>query len=147
MAADRPIDADYLHFTTITTRWSDNDIYGHVNNVIYYSYFDTAANLFLIDHAALDIHGGDVIALVVASRCAFHAAIAYPGHVRAGIRVDRLGQRAVTWAIGLFAAGDARAVAHGELAHVFVDRQTRRPVAIPGAARAALARIASPDVT
>jgi YbgC/YbaW family acyl-CoA thioester hydrolase len=126
--------------TPITTRWMDNDIYGHVNNVTYYSYFDSAANAFLIA-AGLDIHAGPVIGLVVESACQYHAPIAYPAPLRAGLRVDRLGQRAVTYGLAIFRADDERAVAHGHFVHVFVDRATRTPTAIPAPLRAALERI------
>ncbi len=137
----------YRWFCPITTRWHDNDIYGHVNNVTYYSYFDTAANQFLIREGGLDVHGGDVIGLVVESACQYHAPIAYPTPLTAMVRVDRLGGRAVTYGIAIFVddgATDARdqAVAHGHFVHVFVDRATRRPVAIPPRLRDALAGIA-----
>jgi acyl-CoA thioester hydrolase len=140
MPTPRPTAADYRHFEPITTRWMDNDIYGHVNNVTYYSYFDSAANAFLIA-AGLDIHAGPVIGLVVESACQYHAPIAYPAPLRAGLRVDRLGQRAVTYGLAIFRADDERAVAHGHFVHVFVDRATRTPTAIPAPLRAALERI------
>jgi acyl-CoA thioester hydrolase len=124
----------------------DNDVYGHVNNVTYYSYFDTAANQFLITEGGLDIHGGDVIGLVVESACAFHAPLTYPQALRVGVRVDRLGNRAVTYGLAIFPADEELAAAHGHVVHVFVDRATRTPVAIPDRLRAALARIAAePD--
>src|SRR5437879_3676938 len=102
---DRPELADYKFHTPITTRWNDNDIYGHLNNVVYYSYFDSAANLYLIE-AGLDIEHGSVIGLVVESGCNFHAPLAYPTPLVAGLRVDRLGNRAVTYGIAIFAQGD-----------------------------------------
>jgi acyl-CoA thioester hydrolase len=141
MPADRPTTADYRHHVDITTRWMDNDVYGHVNNVTYYSYFDTAANSFLIEHG-LDIHTSPVIGLVVESACRYHAPIAFPARLRAGVRVDRLGNRAVTYGIAIFVdgGGDA-AVAHGHFVHVFVDRATRAPVPIPEPLRAALERL------
>jgi acyl-CoA thioester hydrolase len=141
MAADRPHRADYRFHAPITTRWSDNDIYGHVNNVVYYSYFDTVANLSLIEHG-LDIAAAPVIGLVVESHCNFHAALAYPTPLVAGLRVDRLGNRAVTYGIAIFAEGDERAAAHGHFVHVFVDRTSRAPVAIPAPLRTALERLA-----
>lgn len=131
----------YSFFVPITTRWSDNDAYGHVNNVVFYSYFDTAANRFLIEQGGLDLHAGRVIGLVVESRCRYHAPIAYPQPITAGVRVDRLGRSAVTYGIAVFAEGDDVAVADGTFTHVFVDRDTRRPVPIPPEMRAALARI------
>jgi acyl-CoA thioester hydrolase len=141
MAAERPSLTEYRFHTPITTRWSDNDVYGHVNNVTYYSYFDSAANLYLIEAGGLDIANGQVIGLVVESHCAFHAALAYPTPLVAGLRVDRLGNRAVTWGIAIFAEGEELAAAHGHVVHVFVDRQTRRPVAIPPPLRDALAQL------
>jgi acyl-CoA thioester hydrolase len=141
MAADRPHRDDYRFHAPITTRWSDNDLYGHVNNVVYYSYFDTVANLYLIQHG-LDIAASPVIGLVVESHCNFHAPLAYPTPLVAGLRVDRLGNRAVTYGIAIFAEDDPRAAAHGHFVHVFVDRTSRAPVAIPGPLRTALGRLA-----
>jgi acyl-CoA thioester hydrolase len=141
MPAERPTAAAYRHFVPITTRWMDNDVYGHVNNVTYYSYFDTAANAYLIHEGGLDIHTADVIGLVVESACSYHAPVAYPTPLRAGLRVDRLGQRAVTYGIAIFVEGDDAAVAHGHFVHVFVDRATRTPAPIPPPIRAALAKI------
>lgn len=141
MAADRPHRADYGFHAPITTRWSDNDIYGHVNNVVYYSYFDTVANLYLIEHG-LDIAAASIIGLVVESHCNFHAPLAYPTPLVAGLRVDRLGNRAVTYGIAIFAEADERAAAHGHFVHVFVDRASRAPVAIPEPLRTALERLA-----
>ncbi|HSN24966.1 MAG TPA: thioesterase family protein [Kofleriaceae bacterium] len=134
-----PSIADYPFVTTITTRWMDNDVYGHINNVAYYSFFDTAANQFLIEHG-LDIHGGSIIGLVVESKCEYHEALAYPQVLRAGVRVDKLGNRAVTYGIAIFGGSD-RAAAHGHFVHVFVDRVTRKPTAIPDPLRSALASI------
>ena len=130
--------AAFSHFSTITTRWMDNDIYGHINNVAYYSFFDTAANRFLIERGGLDILASPVIGLVVESRCVYHAPLAYPQELRAGVRVDKLGNRAVTYGIAVFAADDDRAAAHGHFVHVFVDRATRVATAIPPTIRAAL---------
>lgn len=139
--AERPALADYVFHTPITTRWSDNDIYGHVNNVAYYSYFDSAANLYLIEAGGLDIATGAVIGLVVESQCQYHAPVSYPTPLVAGVRVDRLGNRAVTYGLAIFAEGDDHAAAHGHFVHVFVDRATRKPVAIPPPLRDALARL------
>jgi acyl-CoA thioester hydrolase len=139
---ERPTLAAYPYVTAITTRWSDNDIYGHINNVVYYSYFDSAANLYLIREGGLDITHGDVIGLVVESHCNYHAPLSYPTPLRAGVRVDKLGNRAVTYGIAIFDEDDA-AAAHGHFVHVFVDRRTRSPVPIPPPLRAALERIAS----
>jgi acyl-CoA thioester hydrolase len=137
---ERPTLADYKHRSQLTTRWSDNDIYGHINNVVYYSYFDSVANRYLIE-AGLDIANGPVIGLVVESHCNFHAPLAYPTPLVAGLRVDRLGARAVTYGIAIFGEGDEHAAAHGHFVHVFVDRVTRTPVAIPPSLREALARL------
>ena len=139
----------YKVFRPIGTRWSDNDVYGHVNNVVYYSWFDTAVNGYLIERGAIDIHAGAVIGLVVESACQYHAPVGYPTPLTAMLRVDRLGQRAVTYGVAIFVdEGDAeardQAVAHGHFVHVFVDRVTRRPVAIPEPLRAALATIVAP---
>ncbi len=125
----------------VTTRWMDNDVYGHVNNVTYYSYFDTAANLFLIREGGLDIHTSDVIGLVVESRCNYHEAVTYPEELVAMLRVDKLGARAVTWGIGIFRAGGELCAAEGHFVHVFVDRKTRTAVPIPERIRTALETI------
>lgn len=134
----------YTYFLPITTRWMDNDIYGHINNVTYYSYFDTVANHYLIHEGGLDIHVSPIIGLVVESRCQYRAPLAYPDRLRAGLRVDKLGTRSVTYGIGIFKEGDTEAAAHGHFVHVFVDRQTRRPTAIPERLREALSRRLSP---
>ena len=141
MPRERPNLHDYPFHTSITTRWSDNDIYGHINNVAYYSYFDSAVNLFLIREGGLDIAHGDAIGLVVESRCEYHVPLSYPVTLRAGVRVDKLGNRAVTYGLAIFDGNDPLAAAHGHVVHVFVDRQTRRPVAIPPPLRAALEQL------
>jgi len=128
----------YRYITPITTRWMDNDIYGHINNVAYYSFFDTAANRFLIERGGLDIAAAPVIGLVVESKCEYHEALTYPEPIRAGVRVDKLGTRAVTYGIAIFSDRDDRAAAHGYFVHVFVDRVTRLPTPIPDPLRAAL---------
>jgi len=134
---DRPIASAYRRFVPITTRWMDNDVYGHVNNVAYYSYFDTAANAYLIEHG-LEPATAPVIGLVVESACHYHAPVAYPAALRAGLRVDKLGNRAVTYGLAIFPAADDLAIAHGHFVHVFVDRTTRTPAPIPAHLRAAL---------
>lgn len=131
----------YRYFLPITTRWMDNDVYGHINNVVYYSYFDTVANHYLIREGGLDIENDPVIGIVVESQCRYRAPLAYPDKLRAGLRVDKLGRRSMTYGIGIFKDGEDRAAAHGYFVHVFVDRVTRKPVAIPAALRAALERI------
>jgi len=131
----------YRYFLPITTRWMDNDAYGHINNVTYYSYFDTVANHYLIHEGGLDILASPVIGLVVESKCSYHAPLAYPDALRAGLRVDKLGNRSVTYGIGIFKQGEERAAAHGYFVHVFVDRHSRKAVAIPERLRAALERL------
>jgi acyl-CoA thioester hydrolase len=132
----------FPHFHAITTRWKDNDVYGHVNNVEYYSFFDTAINAFLIRAGGLDIHGGPVIGLCVESQCTFKASLAFPDTVDAGLRVAKLGNSSVTYEIGLFRAGSAEPAAIGRFVHVFVDRDNRRPVPLPDELRNALEGIA-----
>jgi len=144
MPDERPLIDAYPYRTEITTRWMDNDVYGHINNVAYYSFFDTAANRFLIERGGLDISRGAVIGLVVESKCAYHAPLAYPATLRAGVRVDHLGRRAVTYGMAIFDERDDRAAAHGHLVHVFVDRESRSPTSIPDTLRAALLSIARP---
>ena len=144
MPTERPTLDAYPYVTSITTRWMDNDIYGHVNNVAYYSFFDTAANQFLIERGGLDIAAGSVIGLVVESKCSYHAPLAYPERLRAGGRVDHLGNRAVTSGIAIFTEREDVAAAHGHFVHVFVDRATRAPTPIPDALRAALQTIRRP---
>jgi acyl-CoA thioester hydrolase len=140
--SDAETAARYRYFVPITTRWMDNDVYGHINNVTYYSYFDTAANHYLIHEGGLDILASPIIGLVVESKCSYRAPLAYPDRLRAGLRVDKLGNRSVTYGIGIFKEGEDEAAAHGYFVHVFVDRQTRKAVAIPERMREALARIA-----
>ena len=132
---------NYRYFLPIGTRWMDNDVYGHINNVTYYSYFDTVANHYLITEGGLDIHASPVIALVVESTCSYHAPLAYPDQLRAGLRVDRLSTRSVTYGIAIFNGIDEHAAAHGHFVHVFVDRVTRKAVPIPEPIRAALSAI------
>ena len=134
--------ADYRYFTPVTTRWHDNDIYGHINNVTYYSYFDSVANHFLIHEGGLDIHAGGVIGLVVSSGCRYHTALAYPDELTGALRVNRLGNSSVEYGLAIFRDGDEDAAAEGFFTHVFVDRGTRRPVPIPAQLRTTLARLA-----
>jgi acyl-CoA thioester hydrolase len=121
----------YRHFTSLSTRWMDNDAYGHVNNVVYYSLFDTAVNRYLVEAGALDIHAGAVIGLVVETHCNYFAPIAFPQMVDAGVRVAHVGGSSVRYEIGLFAAGEPLCAARGHFVHVYVDRATRRPAALP----------------
>lgn len=122
----------YKAFRDIGTRWSDNDVYGHVNNVVYYSWFDTAVNGWLIERGVLDIHAGAMIGLVVETHCNYFAPLAFPDAVVAGIRVAHIGKSSVRYEIGLFAGdGNQLCAAKGHFVHVYVDRATRRPVALP----------------
>ncbi|WP_233862894.1 acyl-CoA thioesterase [Paraburkholderia adhaesiva] len=133
----------YVHFLPITTRWMDNDVYGHVNNVVYYSYFDTVVNEYLIRMGALDIEHGTTIGLVVETQCSYFAPLVFPDRVEAGLRVARLGSSSVRYEVGLFREGETQPAAQGHFVHVYVDRATRRPVAaLPAALHAALAPLA-----
>ena len=128
----------YAYFLPITTRWMDNDIYGHVNNVVYYSYFDTVINRYLIEKGGLDIHRGDVICLAVETHCRFVRPIIYPQGVDAGLRVAHLGRSSTRYEIGLFPENETEPAGVGWFVHVFVDRMTRRPTPIPPSLRDAL---------
>ncbi len=136
-----PTRADYGALYPITTRWEDNDIYGHVNNVVYYSYFDTAANQYLIEEGGLDPQDGSIVGYVVNSGCEYHAPIAHPENIEAGVRVDRLGNSSVQYGIGIFKEGREQACAHGHFVHVFVERASDTAVPIPENLRAALEKI------
>ncbi len=129
---------DFHYFLPITTRWADNDIYGHINNIIYYSFFDTAVNTFLIHHAQLDIHHGNVIGLVVDSGCSYFAPLAYPEQIVAGVRVLKLGCSSVQYQVALFKQSEDTASAQGHFVHVYVDRDSRQAVALPDIMRQAL---------
>jgi acyl-CoA thioester hydrolase len=142
MARQEPDKRDsYGHFLVITTRWMDNDIYGHINNVQYYSYFDTVINRFLIERGVLDIHAGEVIGLAVESHCNYFSSAAFPDDIEAGLRVAHLGRSSVRYEIGLFIQGRESAVAQGHFVHVYVDRQGGEPVSIPDKLRAALSAL------
>jgi acyl-CoA thioester hydrolase len=131
----------YPHRLEIPTRWKDNDVYGHVNNVEYYAFFDTVINRWLIEEGGLDIHRGEAIGLCAESHCEFKAAFVFPETVEAGLRVGKLGRSSVRYEIGLFREGVEEAAATGWFVHVFVDREERRPVEIPAGIRAALERL------
>jgi acyl-CoA thioester hydrolase len=133
--------ARYRYFVPVPTRWMDNDPYGHVNNVVYYAFFDTVINRYLIAEGGLDIARGAVIGLCVESRCRYRKPIAFPDDVDAGLRVAKIGRSSVTYEVGIFARGDDEAAAEGSFVHVFVDRETRRSTPIPEPLRSALARI------
>jgi acyl-CoA thioester hydrolase len=121
----------YPIFRRITTRWMDNDAYGHVNNVVYYSWFDTAVNAYLIEHGVLDIHHGEAIGLVVETQCNYFSPLAFPQNVEAGLRVARLGSSSVRYEVALFAQDQDLCAARGHFVHVYVDRVSRRPVSLP----------------
>jgi len=128
----------YRAWRTVPTRWMDNDVYGHVNNVVYYSFFDTAVNAWLVEQGLLDIERGAIIGLVVETGCTYARPIAFPAEVQAGLAVSRIGTSSVRYEIGLFTAGAPDPAAQGFFVHVHVDRQTRRPVPLPAEWRAAL---------
>ena len=123
--------SDFKHFHTITTRWMDNDAYGHVNNVVYYSWFDTVVNQFLIANGVLDIERSKVIGLVIETQCNYFASVAFPDRINAGLRVTKLGNSSVRYEVGIFREGEDSAAAQGHFVHVYVDRETRRPASIP----------------
>ncbi|HEU0309705.1 MAG TPA: thioesterase family protein [Sphingomicrobium sp.] len=130
--------ADFKVWRNVTTRWADNDAYGHVNNTVYYQWFDTAVNRWLVEAGLLDIENGDPIGLVVETGCAFFSSLSFPGDVEIGIAVDRLGSSSVTYRIGVFGAGSAEPSAQGHFTHVYVGRGDRRPAALPDDWRAKL---------
>lgn len=137
----QPLRSDYQYLQPITTRWHDNDLYGHVNNVTYYSYFDSAVNTYLIEQGGLDIHHGNVVGFVVSSACDYFASIAFPDRIEIGLRVGKLGNSSVQYELAVFKEGVEQACAAGRFVHVFVDRASNRPVSIPEALRSALARL------
>jgi acyl-CoA thioester hydrolase len=128
----------YPHTRDIPTRWKDNDVYGHVNNVEYYSFFDTVINEYLITEGGLDIATGDVIGVCAESHCVYHGAVTFPETIEAGLRVAHLGRSSVRYEIALRRTGAGEAAATGWFVHVFVDRASRKPVEIPAPIRAAL---------
>ena len=130
---------DYAVFRSIPTRWMDNDVYGHVNNVIYYSFFDTAVNAMLIEAGLLDLACSPIIGLVVETGCRYAAPISFPETIEAGIRVAKLGTSSVRYDVGLFKDSEAEAVAEGHFVHVYVDRDTRRPTPLPDTLRTFIA--------
>lgn len=141
MTQTTPQRSDYRHFQPIITRWHDNDVYGHVNNVTCYSFFDTAVNTYLIEHGGLDIHDGEVVGFVVSSACDYFASIAFPERIEIGLRVGKLGNSSVQYELAVFKAGEEEACAAGRFVHVFVDRGSNLPVSIPGSLREALQRL------
>ena len=143
-AADAPTRADFPHLLSIPTRWNDNDVYGHVNNVEYYGYFDTVINHWLINEGGLDIRAGDAVGLCVESHCSYRAPIAFPESVEAGLRVGRLGRSSVRYELAIFKADEEAAAAEGWFVHVFVDATSHRPTPMPESIRTSLLRLA-PD--
>ena len=135
----------YPYFQPITTRWMDNDIYGHVNNVVYYSYFDTVVNTYLIRQGVLDVTAGDTIGLVIETQCNYFSSLSFPETVVAGLRVARLGASSVRYEVGLFSGDNETAAAQGHFIHVYVDRATRRPVPLPEPLREALLPLVMTD--
>ena len=135
---------DFVHFMAIPTRWMDNDVYGHVNNVNYYSYFDTVVNQYLIEQGVLDIQKSPVVGLVVQTGCSYFSSIAFPDLIHAGLRVTKLGNSSVRYEVGLFKNEDQQDSAAGHFIHVYVDRQTQRPVSLPEPLRAVLQQIYIP---
>lgn len=121
----------YRHFTPISTRWHDNDVYGHVNNVVYYGFFDSTVNRLMVEQGGLNIHEGGVIALVVSSDCEYFASVAFPQQLEVGLLVEALGRSSVRYQLAVFVEGQEQAVASGHFVHVFVDRHNRRPVPVP----------------
>ncbi len=141
MKKETPSRKDYAVTYAISTRWMDNDVYGHVNNVTYYSYFDTVANTFLIEQAGLDIHNGESIGYIVQSECYYHSAIAFPERIEGAFKVNRIGNSSVEYGVAIFKEGQDIACAHGTMTHVFVNRDTERPMKIEGDFRAALEKV------
>jgi acyl-CoA thioester hydrolase len=135
---------DYRHHRSLTTRWIDMDPYGHLNNVVHYTFFDTLVNAWLIEKGALDVEKGEVIGLVVETACHYFAPLTYPDPVTAALRVAHLGRSSVRYEIGLFAPDAPSAAAQGHFVHVYVDRASRRPVELPGELRAALLPLLAP---
>lgn len=134
----RLVRSDFRLFRPIQTRWLDNDAYGHVNNSVYYHYFDTAVNAHLIEHGLLSLHGAGPIGLVVETACVYFASVAYPEPLEVGMRVSQMGTSSVRYSLGVLAVGSDEVAAQGKFVHVYVDRDSRRPVPVPAAARAVL---------
>jgi acyl-CoA thioester hydrolase len=133
--------SEYPHLTALPTRWMDNDVYGHINNALYYGFFDTAINKYLIEEGGLDIANGAVMAFAAESQCQYLAALAFPDLIEVGLRVGKLGNSSVRYELAIFKQAETFAAAAGYFVHVFVDRETRRPVPMPGRIRAALERL------
>lgn len=134
--------ADFKAWRSFATRWADNDAYGHVNNTVFYQWFDSAVNAWLIDQHLLDLGSGRLIGLVVDTQCSFFAPLTFPRPVEIGIGLDHLGTSSVRYRVGVFDVGHPRTAARGSFTHVYVDRETRRPAALPASWRAALSTLA-----
>lgn len=141
MKIERSRRGDFRHFESISTRWMDNDVYGHVNNVIYYSWFDTVVNQFLVTHGMLDIEGSPVIGLVVETQCNYFSPVTFPDRISAGVSVAKLGNSSVRYEVGIFREDENLASAQGHFVHVYVGRATRKPTAIPDGMRTLLSSI------
>jgi acyl-CoA thioester hydrolase len=142
MTDGKPINReDYKYFNPITTRWMDNDVFGHLNNVTYYSYFVTTANQYLIEQADFDIHNAPIVGFVVHSNCNYLSPIAYPDKIEAGLYVKKIGNSAVTYGVGVFKKGENTASAFGEFVHVFVNRKGKKSVSIPEKMRIAMEKL------
>jgi len=135
--------SDFPHFLTIATRWADNDAYRHVNNVVYYSWFDTAVNEFLIRRGVLDIEGDEAVGLVVDTGCSYFSSVTFPDVVHVGLRVAKLGNSSVRYELGIFRNDEVKPAAAGHFVHVYVDRASNRPVPVPEHVRALLATISA----
>ena len=133
--------ADFKAWRSFATRWADNDVYGHVNNTVFYQWFDSAVNAWLVDQHLLDIESGKLIGLVVETKCSFFEPLTFPRPVEVGIGLAHLGNSSVRYRVGIFDVGRARTAAHGEFTHVYVDRKTRRPIKLPALWRETLARL------
>ena len=132
----------YRHFAVFATRWRDNDVYGHMNNAVYYEYVDTLVNGWLIASGGLAVPDGPVVCIVAETGCVFHASLGFPEPVEAGLRLERLGRSSITYGVGLFGAGEEQEAATARFVHVCVDRASRRPVEVPEALRRALEALA-----
>lgn len=142
MSRAQPLERSaFRTWRSFATRWADNDVYGHVNNTVFYQWFDSAVNAWLIDHQLLDLVDGTLIGLVVETRCSFFAPLSFPRPVEVGIALAHLGNSSVCYRVGIFDVGHPQTAAHGEFTHVYVNRETRRPVVLPATWRAALATL------
>jgi len=133
--------SNYFYFRRISTRWKDNDIYGHINNVEYYSFFDTVINLWLLETGELDIRDGQTIGVCAESKCRYHASLAFPEEVDAGLRIVHIGRTSVRYEVGLFAADSSKLAAEGSFVHVFVDKKSRQPAPFSDKLRASFQSI------